>query len=88
MTSFVKGLTYMCSRVLGVKRFQPSLVTSLLFFAEKTLNSSIDVLLCQGGGVETERVIKFTREFGHKPVTPAQWQDLPADPAPGQVDTS
>ena len=84
----MKEFSYRRSRVLGVKRFQPSLVTSLLFFAEKTLNSSINVLLCQGGGVETERIIGFTREFEHESVTPAQWQDLPADPAPGQVDTS
>ena len=88
MTSFVKKFSYRWSRVLGVKRFQPSLVTRLLFFAEKTLNSSVDVLFCQGGGVETKRIVGLTHEFKHEPVTQAQWEDLPADPTPGQIDTS
>ena len=78
-----KKVSYSWSRVLDAKRLQPSFVASLLFFAKKRFDGRVDVLFCQGGGVETERVIGFTRKFVHESVTPAQWQDFPGNPATG-----
>ena len=71
MSSLLRKVSYSWSQVLGAKRLQPSFVASLLFFAKKRFDGRVDVLFCQGGGVETERVIWFTRKFVHESVTPA-----------------